>query len=144
MSASSSAGGKLALVLLLASALAGCSRAADVRAITVLVDRFVELLAAGDASPSFEDLEEIFTGLDESAARSLTEDFSSVMPELSSTIRSVRFLPLGGGAMITVDLRSGESTSALELRATKIQTRWRLDPSFRVRQRLDEVKTPSR
>ncbi len=136
-----SAGGKLALVLFLALALAGCGSPADARAITALVDRFVGILTAADGSTRAGDLEAIFTGLDPSTTPTLLEGLAPMSPDLGTTIRKIKFLPFDG-ASVTVDLGSEGATSTLELKAVKVGGAWKLDPSFHVTQRLNEVKAP--
>lgn len=138
-----SAGGKLALVLFLALVLtlAGCGSPADARAITALVDRFMDILTAADGSTRAANLEAIFAGLDPAATPTLLEGLAPISPDLSYTIREMRFLPFDG-ASVTVDLGSEGATSTLDLKAVKIGGAWKLDPSFHVRQKLNEVKAP--
>jgi hypothetical protein len=138
-----SAGGKLALVLFLALvlALAGCGSPADARAITALVDAFVDILTATDGSTRAVNLEAIFSGLDPSGTASLLEGLAPMSPDLRCTIKKIKFLPFDG-ASLTVDLGSEGTTSTLELKAVKVGGAWKLDPSFHVTQRLNEVKAP--
>jgi hypothetical protein len=141
MRISSGAGRWLAPVLCAALTLAGCGSPSDTRAITALVARFMDILAPAGGAPPGANLDEIFTGLDPTHAQSPLEGMAAMPPDLSYTIRELKFFPFGG-ASVVVALDSEAATSTLELRARKVGGEWRLEPSFRVRQKLDDVRVP--
>lgn len=141
MRASPSAGRGLALVFLVALVLADCGSSSDTAAITALVDRFMALVVSADEPARSGDLDEIFTGLDSPGAPSPLEGLAPISPEASWAIQGVRYIPFGGAAL-TVVLSSGGTTTTLEMRAKKAGEAWRLEPAFRVKQRLGEVRIP--
>jgi len=123
----------------MAVALAGCGTRADEEAITALVGRLMEVLAPGGAPSGSANPADIFFGLDDVAAGSLPAGLASAVGIRSHTVRGVRILPFGRAA-VTVDVRGEAAAGTLELRARKSHGQWRLDPSIRLKQTLDEVK----
>lgn len=141
MRASPGAGRRPALAFLAALVLAGCGSPSDTAAITALVDRFMTLVVSADEPVRSEDLDEIFTGLDSPDAPSPLEGLAPISPEASWVIQGVRYIPFGGAA-VTVVLSSRGTTTTLEMRAKKAGEAWRLEPAFRAKQRLGEVRIP--
>jgi hypothetical protein len=129
------------LVLLSVTLLAGCGSSSDRGAITALVDRFMGVVSSPEGTARAEELGGIFAGLDPSEASTVLQGLPPASPGLAYAVRGVRFLPLGG-AEVTVDLEGDGTSTALVMRARKVGGAWRLEPSFRVRQRLGEVKVP--
>jgi hypothetical protein len=129
-------------VLCAVAALAGCGTDSDAAAIRALTDRFMTVMAPGDAAAGIDDLRAIFTGMDESAAPAMTRRLALLPRFLRYTAPAVRFL-LFGGAAVTIDLQGGPTEGTIVLRARKSGGEWRFDPSFHVTQRLGEVRAPA-
>lgn len=135
------AGRWLAPAVCAALALAACGSRSDTRAVTALVGRFMGILGpAGDAAAP-DHLDEIFTSLDPSQTQSPLEGLAALPPDPDYTIQELKILP-GGVASVVVALGGEAATSTLELRARKVGGAWKLEPSFHVRQKLDEVRIP--
>ncbi len=133
----------LALAVLLAVSIAGCRASADIAAITALVERLGSVLATADAAARADGLGQIFAGLDGSAAESMAKSLAPNGRELRLAIQRVEFLPLGD-ARVTISVTADGTTSTMEARAKKVDGAWKLDPSYHVKYRLDEVKAPER
>lgn len=133
------AAARVATVCLVATTMGGCATRGDEQAVTALVERLMGLMAEGAVATDARMLSDLFFGLDDLPSESLPSGLAPAAGIRSHTVTALRILPLGRAA-IRVEVRADSARGSLELRARKVRGQWRLDPSIRFRQRLDEIR----